>query len=252
MAITLGAFTFNTLTAQPFGFEELEAYSGLSARVWRVSGLCTTAEWNSIVSVYETWQAARITDQDTLASRAVGTTVNFSGTAAGLAWTAIPCWFLAAPTGEQTGAYLSVSFNVVDSAQYLAALLAQAEKGKERTDAEKPNLGQITISYGGHTSVITLNKPPQTYSNGPTVQLTSAGKPFISGPLAALRVRDVEGTCDLANWNALQAWYEAIVIATPPAGTWFPTAAPTASAAAEIKAGVKTTVYTVSVQLTQL
>jgi len=127
----------------------------------------------------------------------------------------------------QTGAYLSVSFNVVDSAQYLAALLAQAEKGKERTDAEKPNLGQITISYGGHTSVITLNKPPQTYSNGPTVQLTSAGKPFISGPLAALRVRDVEGTCDLANWNALQAWYEAIVIATPPAGTWFPTAAPT-------------------------
>ena len=58
MAITLGSFTFNTLTAQPYGFEELEAYSGLSARAWRVQGLCTQAQWASITNTYATWAAA--------------------------------------------------------------------------------------------------------------------------------------------------------------------------------------------------
>lgn len=252
MAITLGSFTFNTLTAQPYGFEELEAYSGLSARAWRVQGLCTQAQWASITNTYATWRSSRINDEDTLKSKVVGTTVSFSGSAAGLTWSAIPCWFLAAPSGEQTGAYISVRFDVVDAAQYLAALLAQQEKSRERDDALKPDLGTLTISYGGHSAVLTLTKPPQSYSNTPTVQLTAAGKPYISGPLAATRIRDVEGTCNEANWNALQSWYETIVIATPGTGTWYPTSPPTATATAEIQSGVKTTVYAVSLQLTQL
>ena len=252
MAITLGSFSFNALTAQPYGFEELEAYSGISARAWRVSGLCTSAQWASITGVYSTWRDLRINDDDTLKSRTTGTTIGFSGSAAGLTWTNIPCWFLAAPRGEQTGAYLSVSFDVVDAAQYLAALLAQQEKNAEREEGLRPDLGEFTLSYAGHTAVLTLTKPPETYSNAPTVQLTASGLPYISGPLAATRVRDVEGTCDGTNWTALQSWYEAIVIATPAAGTYYPTSPPTASAAAEIVDGVKTTKYTVSLQLTQL
>jgi hypothetical protein len=252
MTITLGAFSFNTLTAQPYGFAELDAYQGLSAPCWRVSGLCTQAEWASITSVYTTWRDARITDQDTMVSRVVGTTVNFSGNAAGLTWTTVPCWFLAAPSGEQTGNYISVSFEVVDAAKYLQALLAQQEKGAQGNDALKPDLGQITISYGGYTAVLTLNKPPETYSNAPTVELTAAGVPYLSGPLTALRVRDIDGTCDATNWTSLQSWFETIVKASPPKGTWYPTSAPNASATAEIKAGVKTTVYNVSLQLTQL
>lgn len=252
MAITLGSFTFNTLTAQPYGFEELEGYSGLSARAWRVQGLCTEAQWASITTTYSTWRDTRITDEDTLKSMVVGTTVNFSGSAAGLTWTDIPCWFLAAPTGEQTGAYISVSFSIVDAAEYLEALIAQEEKKAERDDALTPDLGILTISYGEHTAVLTLTKPPESYSNTPTVQLTATGKPYISGPLAATRIMDVEGTCDESNWIALQSWYEAIVIDTPAAGTWYPTSAPTATATAEIQDGVKTTVYSVTLQLTQL
>lgn len=252
MAITLGSFTFNTLTAQPYGFEELEAYSGLSARAWRVQGLCTQAQWASITNVYGAWRDARITDEDTLKSRVVGTTVSFSGNAAGLTFSATPCWFLAAPSGEQTGAYISVSFNVVDAAQYLDALLRQQEKNAERNKALDPDLGTLTISYGGYTAVLTLTKPPQTYSNNPTVQLTAAGKPYISGPLAATRVRDVEGTCDASNWASLQSWYETIVVATPGTGTWYPTTPPSATATAEIQNGVKTTIYAVTLQLTQL
>lgn len=252
MAITLGSFTFNTLIEQPFGFEELEAYSGLSARAWRVSGLCTRAQWAQIITTYETWRAARITDEDTLKSRALGTTVSFTGIAAGLAWTNLPCWFLAAPAAQQTGAYHSVTFDIVDAAQYLAALLAQEEKRKQRSEALLPDLGQLTLSYEGHTAVLTLTKPPESYSNAPSVQLTAAGRPYISGPLNATRVRDVEGTCNITNWTALQSWYEAIVRATPAAGTYYPTTPPSASATAEIVNGVKTTEYSVTLQLTQL
>lgn len=252
MAITLGSFTFNLLTAQPYGFEELEAYSGLSARAWRVSGLCTEAQWASITTVYHDWRDLRIQDEDTLKSRVIGTTVSFTGSAAGLTWSAIPCWFLAAPRGEQTGAYITVSFDIVDAEEYLEALLAQEEKKAQRDDALKPDLGTITISYAGHTAVLTLTKPPQSYSNSPTVQLTAAGKPYISGPLAATRIRDVEGTCDATQWGYLQNWYEAIVIDTPGTGVWYPTSPPTATATAEIQDGVKTTIYAVSLQLTQL
>jgi len=252
MAITLGNFTFNTLTEQPFGFEELEAYSGLSARAWRVQGLCTRAQWATLTNTYETWRAVRINDVDTLKSRALGTTVSFTGTAAGLQFTAIPCWFLAAPKGNQTGAYISASFDIVDAAQYLAALLAQQEKNKQRDEALDPELGQITLSYGGHTAVLVLKKPAETYKDSPSVQLTAAGKPYISGPLNAIRVRDIEGTCNLTNWTALQNYYEAIVRATPAAGTYYPISSPSASATAKIVEGVKVTEYLVALQLAQL
>lgn len=252
MAITLDSFSFNTLTAQPYGWEELEAYSALSARAWRVTGLCTPAQWGTLDEVYSDWRDARLTDEDTLKSRALGTTVSFSGSAAGLNWSSIPCWFIAAPRAQQTGAYLTVSFDIVDAAQYLEALLAQQEKSQQKSDALKPDLGTIVISYGGYSATLTLTKPPQTYSNAPSVQLTAAGKPYISGPLAATRVRDVEGTCDASEWAELQNWYEAIVLDTPAAGTWYPTSPPSATASAEIINGVKTTIYAVTVQLTQL
>lgn len=248
MAITLGSFTCSTLTAQPFGYEELEAYSGLSARAWRITGLCTYTQWSAILSAYSTWRASRINDEDTLKSRVIGTTVSLTASAAGQTWTAIPCWFLAAPSAEQVGAYLSVSFNLVDANQYLAALLAQQEKSTQRNEALKPDLGTITIG----SAVLTLTKPPQTYTNAPQVQLTAAGKHYISGPLIASRVRDVEGTCDATNWGLVQDWYEGIVLTTPAAGTWFPTTPPSASATAEIINGVKTTIYTVTLQLIQL
>jgi hypothetical protein len=248
MAITLGSFTFNTLTAQPFGYEELEAYSGLSARRWRVSGLCTPAQWHSIITEYTTWRASRINDEDTLKSRVIGTTVSLTAKAAGVTWTGIACWFTAAPSAEQTGAYLSVSFELVDANQYLAALLAQQAKSEERNKALDPDLGTITIG----SAVLTLKKPPHTYANNPQVQLTATGQHYISGPLAASRIRDVEGTCNQTNWDLVQSWFEGIIPTTPAAGTWYPNSAPTASATAEIIDGVKTTIYTVSIQLIQL
>ena len=242
MAITLGSFTFNTLTAQPFGYEELEAYSGLSARRWRVSGLCTPAQWHSIITEYSTWRASRINDPDTLKSGVIGTTVSLSAHAAGVNWTSIACWFIAAPAAEQTGAYLSVSFDLVDANQYLAALLAQQEKNADRTKALEPDLGTITIG----SAVLTLKKPPETYTNNPQVQLAASGNHYISGALTASSVRDVEGTCDFQNWELLQQWYQYKVQG---GSGWFPLSPPAATATAEIIDGIKTTIYTVTIQL---
>ena len=92
MTITIGTFTANALTAQPFGYEG-EARSGLTARTFQVSGLLTPTQWQALVSEYNTWRNTRITDEDTLSSGVVGTTINLTITSAnGLSVTALPCW----------------------------------------------------------------------------------------------------------------------------------------------------------------
>jgi len=112
MTITIGGFTCQTLTAQPFGYEG-EARTGLTARTFQISGLLTPAQWQSLVSVYNTWRDTRITDADTLSSASVGTTVALTINANGLSVTALACWFADAPSGEQAGAYINASLTLV-------------------------------------------------------------------------------------------------------------------------------------------
>lgn len=92
MTVSIGAFSTNKLLVQPFGYEETDTSAGLTARKWTISGLLTAAEWQSLLSVYNTWRDARITDADTLSSAAVGTTVSLTANANGLTWSGIGCW----------------------------------------------------------------------------------------------------------------------------------------------------------------
>lgn len=248
MTITLGTFTFNTLTAQPFGYAETDTQAGLTARRWRIAGLCTPAEWQDLLDTYDAWQSDRKEDEDSLKSGVIGTTVSLTANANGIVWTSVACWFTNAPSGEQAGAYISVDAEVVDAIQALEVLLYQEEKNKQRSEALLPDLGTVTVG----TTVLTLLKPMETYENSPQVALTAAGSHYISGPLTASRIRDIEGTCDTTGWEDLLAWFEAIVQTTPSAGTWYPAAPPTATAEAIIDLGVKTTRYTVNLRLIQL
>lgn len=248
MSITLGDFSFNTLTAQPFGYAETDTQAGLTARRWRIAGLCTPAEWQDLLDVYDAWQSDRKEDEDSLKSGVIGTTVPLTANANGITWTSVACWFLSAPSGEQAGPYISVDAEVVDAIQALEVLLYQEEKNKQRSEALLPDLGTVTVG----TTVLTLLKPMETYDNNPQVALTAAGSHYISGPLTASRIRDIEGTCTTAGWEDLLTWFEAIVQTTPVVGTWFPASAPTATAEAVIDLGVKTTRYTVSLRLIQL
>jgi hypothetical protein len=248
MSVTIGAFSSSNLLAQPYGYDETETRAGLTARKWIINGLLTKTQWSSLLNVYNTWRNTRINDVDTLKSRVVGTTVSVTVSANNITVTALPCWFIAAPSGEQAGAYVNATVEVVDAAQALQVLLAEEEKRRQREDALRPDLG--TLNIGG--TILELLKPKDTFTNNPQVQLTAAGRHYISGPLTVSRIIDAEGETTEAGWANLRTWYENIVRTTPLRNTLYPYTVPEATARAEIQSGVKTTIYTVTIQLIRI
>ena len=261
MTVTLGSFTCNTLTVQPFGYEG-EARTGLTARSFQISGLITPAQWQLLLSSYDAWRNTRITDQDTLLSGTVGTTIALTANANGVSINSLACWFTEPPSGEQTGAYISASVTLVDAAQALAVLLREQEKSRQSTESNLPSFGSWYIVTGtpdkivpslgvGETAAATivLTADPVTYQDGPTLGLTTTGAHVIQGPLTATKVRRIQGTTSSASWAVIQTWYEEVVAAIPTVNSWFPISPPTATAEIIISSGAKSTRYTVSFDL---
>jgi len=252
MTITIGAFTCDLLTAQPFGYEG-EARTGLTARTFQISGLLTPAQWQSLLSEYNTWRNTRVTDADTAQSGVVGTTIALTANANGVSVSSLACWFAEAPSGEQTGAYVSASVTLVDAAQALAVLLREQEKSRQSSEANLPSLGTVTLTRASGTSpVITLTKPMLTRQDGPNVALTATGVSYITGPLAAHKVRDIEGHLTTGTFDNVLSWYDETIAAVPAVSSYFPITAPTATAEVIIDGGVKSTRYTVSLTALQI
>lgn len=248
MTITIGSFTSVALLAQPFGYEG-DARDGLTARTFTVGGLLTPAQWQNLISVYDTWRATRITDPDTLSSGTVGTTVSLSiANANGLSVSGLACWFTEPPSGDQTGSYISAQATLVDAAQALAVLLRTAEKGRQNTEANTPNLGTVTLG----SAVVTLTKPMETRQDGPSVALTATGVSYVTGALAAHKVRQIEGYISSGTYADLLSWYDSTIAAVPAATSWFPVSAPSATAEVIISGGAKSTRYNVSLSAVQV
>jgi hypothetical protein len=245
MTITIGSFTCSYLTAQPFGYEG-EARAGLTARTFQISGLLTPTQWQSLLSVYNTWRDSRLTDADTALSGVVGTTTALTVSANGVSVSALPCWFAEAPSAVQTGAYISASVTLVDAAQALAVLLREQEKSRQRNEATLPSLGTVTLG----SAVVTLTKPMDTRQDGPNVALTATGTSYVTGPLTSHKVRQIEGYITTGTFDDVLSWYDTTIAAVPAASSYFPVTAPTATAEVVISGGVKSTRYTV--QLTAL
>ena len=248
MTVSIGAFSTNKLLVQPFGYDETDTSAGLTARKWTVSGLLTSTEWQSLLSVYNTWRDTRITDADTLSSASVGTTVSLTASANGISWSGIGCWFTSAPSGTQAGPYIQASVELVDAAQALAVLLRQEEKNRQRSEATTPSLGTVTLG----SATLTLLAPMETYQDTPQLQLTASGTHYLSGALTATRVRRIEGTTTSSGWTAVRSWYETSVASTPSAGAWYPISAPSDSAEVIISGGAKSTRYTVTVDVAEV
>ena len=253
MTITIGSFSCNALTAQPFGYEG-DARTGLTARQFRIAGLLTSAQWQALISEYNTWRNLRLTDADTLQSGTVGTTVNLTITSTnGLSVSGLNCWFTEAPSGEQAGSYVSASATLVDASQALAVLLREQEKSRQNTEALVPSLGTVTLSrVSGTSPVITLTAPMLTRQDGPNVSLTASGVSYITGPLAAHKVRQIQGYISTGTYDDVLSWYDETIAAVPNATSWFPISAPTATAEVIISGGVKSTRYTVSLTALQI
>ena len=248
MTITIGTFSTNALTAQPFGYEG-EARDGLTARTFRVAGLLTASQWQALVTEYNNWRNTRITDQDTLSSGTVGTTVNLSITSTnGLTVSSLPCWFTEPPSGEQAGLYVSASATLIDAAQALAVLLRSQEKQRQQNEATTPSLG--TLTFG--SAVITLTAPADTRQDGPSVALTATGVSYVTGPLKAHKIRNVEGYISSGTYANLLSWYDTTISSVPATGAWFPISPPTATAEVIITGGVKATRYNVSMTVLEV
>jgi hypothetical protein len=245
MTVTISSLTIDKLTAQPFGYDDQGVLVGRTSRKFSITGLVTPSEWLDLVDIYDTWRNTRIDEQDPAISGVLGSTVGFSGTGPGSqTWTDIECWFISAPSAEQAGAWLSVNVELVDAGQALEVILKQQldESGQSEL---KPDFGTITLS----STTLTLTKPVDTYGPGPTLELTAAGTHYLSGPLTVYKIKDVEGTTNLAGWDDVRSWYESQIVAVPLTGSYFPISPPTATAERKIISGSPTDVYTVSIQL---
>lgn len=248
MTITIGSFSTNALTAQPFGYEG-DARTGLTARTFRINGLLTSSQWQALISEYNTWRGTRITDADTLSSASVGTTVSLSITSTnGLSVSSLACWFTEPPSGEQAGAYVSANATLVDAAQALAVLLREQEKSRQGTEATVPSLGTVTLG----SCTVTLTKPMETRQDGPSVALTATGVSYVTGALAAHKVRQIEGYISSGTYSDLLSWYDTTIAAVPSSTSWFPISPPSASAEVIISGGAKSTRYTVSLTALQI
>jgi len=246
MSVTIGAATFSRLTVQPYGYEETDTKSGLTARRWSVSGLMTPAEWLTLVNVYDTWRNLKILENPATETGVVGATVTLSGKGPGnQTWTNIACWITSAPQGEQTGAYILGKITLVHAAEYLAVLL------KEQTAVEEENVLYVG-TYTINGVVLSLLKPPDGYLFTPSIEQTAGGEHYITGPLTATETKNIEGDTTSAGWDSIRTWYSNIVQSTPNANSYFPIQPPTASASNKIIDGVKTVVYTVSVVLAKI
>lgn len=248
MTVTIGTFTYDALTSQPYGYEG-DARTGLTARTFQIGGLLTSNQWATLLTEYNTWRNSRITDADTLQSGSVGTTVSLTTTSInGLTVTALPCWFTEAPSGEQAGAYINANCVLVDAAQALAVLLREQEKQRQRSEATVPSLGTVTLG----NCIVTLTAPMETRQDGPTVALTATGTSYITGALSAHKVRQIEGYISSGTYSDLLSWYDTTVASVPSATSWFPISAPSATAEVIISGGAKSTRYSVTLTALQI
>lgn len=246
--ITLGTFTCSNLTAQPYGYEG-EARTGLTARTFRIAGLLTASQWQSLLSNYATWRDARIQDADTLASGTVGTTIALTvNSVNGVSVSSLACWFGDPPTGEQVGPYIQASALLVDANQALQVLLRQKEKELSGADGNRPSFGTITLG----SATVTLTKPLDTRQDGPNVSLTAGGTSYVTGALKAHKVRQIEGYISSGTYADVLTWYDTTISSVPAASSWFPISPPQATAEAIVSGGVKSTRYSVTLTALQI
>jgi hypothetical protein len=245
---TIGAFSANYLTEQPYGYEG-DARVGRTARKWLFDAILTVAQTQSLITVYDTWRNARIQDVDTEVSGAVGTTVSLTCDSMVASVSGLACWFTKAPEIKDAGTYYrQVSVELVDAAQAVDVVLREQEASREKGEPLHGTFGTYTLG----SATLTLSKPTEGYQDGPELALMATGNHYLTGPLVATKTRIIEGTTNSTGWGYVRTWYESIIATNPSVGTWFPISPPSAEAEAIVDGGVKSTRYTVSVTLAEI
>ena len=248
MAVTLNSTVFNGLQALPIAYSAENLRQGVAARAWEVQGLLSNTDAAALSNLFEGWLATRKTEPDSLQAGSVGTTVAFSGAAAGRTWSSITCWFEEAPAMERVGILWRVSFTIIHAAEALEAALRGQELSREQDDAFAPTFSSITV--GG--VALTIVEEPEARIEGPTVTTAATGADVIEGPLRRVRTRNIVGygpNAGRTDFDTLLTWYDTTVGTRPTTGTWFPISPPTAEPQVIVNNGVKATRYLISLEL---
>jgi len=253
MSVTLSfagqSLELKRLQAQPFGYQG-NSLEGLTYRAWEVTGLADSAEWLTLLSIYESWRVQRFNETSTRVSREIGTTVSFSGSSFGVDWSGVACWFAEPPSLDGDGySFLQVGFQLVDAQGYLDVQSREEEQeGEESTDAVADN-GKWTVSGPGGSTEITLTENPDGWAVGPDLSRTAVGSVIVQGPLDAIKSKRIEGYTDEAGWAVIRSWYEDITARFPIPGEWYPAQAPTMSRSMIRKDGEDVTRCSVAYEL---
>jgi hypothetical protein len=209
----------------------------------------TGAEWLSLLNIYNTWRDTKINEESPRISKVQGTTVAFSGGGyGGQTWTNIACWFQSSPTATQSGAYVSVSFSLIDAAQAIQSFIKEEADNVGDTATGSIDFGTITLG----SATISLTSYPETFLNTPTLELSAGGKHYVTGPLTAIEGKSIEGELPATSVAALRSWYTTAVASTPTVGSYYPTSAPQLTGFNKIVAGSPVLYYTVTLTLAKV
>ena len=215
LAYSGASFTFPNLTAHPLGFEG-DAQRGRTAETLTFAGLLRSTEANTLLGIYRAWRDAKLPEEDPARTGVVGATVAVTDSGPGFSWSARPAWFREPPAIEQVGGYTRVTASLVDATQALAVLLREQEESLE----VEAGLGLGTLAFGG--AVVNLTARPDSFDGLPQAELTPAGAHVITGSLAVVETREVQGWVTAAHLPTLESWLKTTVATRPAAGTWFP------------------------------
>ena len=221
ITITYGtnSLTFANLLEQPYRHEG-DARRGRTVRQWDLSSIMSRTDAAALEGLYQAYRTAKLLEDDPVRTGVVGATVALSGVAPGFSWsTAVPCWFVAAPSMPMAGAFMRVSCSLEAAADALAVLLRAGEEEAEQTAQQ----GLGTTTRGGVT--ITLTARGLNFEDTPQLALTPGGRHVITGPAGGpTKTRQITGYVPEAQLATLEAWFEAATQASPTQGQWFPTA----------------------------
>ena len=244
MAVTLDELTLDRIVVLPPAWDEVDVRNGIVAREWEFDGILLADDCASLQELFAGWAAARAGEPGP-STGTTGTTVAFTGAAAGESWTNVACWFSAAPVTPRIGAKYRCSFRLVDAAQAVAAELALLE----RTADEELDYGTFTLAG----VELTLLEQPEGFSDGPGVEPSAGGTDVIRGPLLARDTLQIRGyTTDAQGWPAIKTWYRNKVSTLAAGGTWYPTSAPAMRQERRAAGGAVVTRYLIDVDLRKL
>ena len=239
--LKIGDFTYNRgfFTVQPFGFKEDDTTLGLTAEKVTITALMDETEWQSLLYCFQTWRTARLSDDVEDIQTKVGSTVKVSMVANGIEWDEVECYFFVAPQGIQLGVYVEATVELVNAAQ-------QVEIAQKQEDIKDGVDYFGTFNLWGTT--LKLRQPPETYQDMPSLSLSAGGVSYTNGPRTPTQVMALVGDTDKSGWDAIYGRCDDEAKATPNY-EWFPVSAPTASAEKRIVGGVRSDLYTVSINV---